>query len=354
MRYRCTFPAGFGEPAAEAAARDVPGCRISDGDDSSFILETDRPFGIPSYLQGVALLAASAAADAHGPTLEDACRRYGSRGDPRADAALAGAAAEAARRLGRKARTFALRTFEHGSPAAAPRSERAALERRIIDLTGLRPESRRSDLDFQLHLRADGRSYLAIPLRQGGPEPELLRGELPRHTATLLCELSRPDRRDVFLDPFMGSGAIPLARARMGAYRMIFAGDSDAAAVEAFIGRLGGPGLEKKRRTIFPKHLDATDLSRFDEGFFTAVVTDPPWGEYTAAGAPDAGELRGLYAAFLREARRVTAAGGRLVLLTGRNVPLDEALEDSGAEWKIERDFRVLISGKKARVTLFL
>lgn len=353
MVYRCTFPAGFGELAAELTTRDIPGCSIYEGDESSLILETDRPFAKPNYLQGAALVAASADTGAHGPSLEEACRYYGLQGNPRADAALAGAAAEAARRLGRKAHTFALRTFQYGSPAVASRSERAALKRRITDLTGLRPESRRSDLDFQLHFRADGRSFLSVPLRQAGAEPELLRGELPRHTATLLCELSRIDRQDVFLDPFMGSGAIPLARGRMGAYRMIFAGDSDAAAVETFIGRLGGKGLEKKRRTIFPKHLDATDLSRFDEGFFTAVVTDPPWGEYAAPGAPDAGGLRRLYATFFREARRVTAAGGHLVLLTGRNLPLDEALEDSGAEWKIERDFRVLISGKKARATLF-
>ena len=348
MEYRCTFPAGFGQLVAELALRDVPGARIAEKDESSLILDTETVVGDLPYLQSLAAIAATAPMDSRGYGAEEACRYFASHGmDARQ---TEGAAAAAVRRLRRPPKTFALRVFRLGAPAAVDKDARTRLERRIVELTGLRPDSRRPDLDMQLHIRTDGRSRIAIPLRQGNPAPALLRGELPPHTARLLCELSCPGRQDIFLDPFMGSGALPLERARMGPYKMIFAGDKDPDLVEAFIGRLGAPGLEKKRRTIFPKLLDAADLSRFEPGFFTAIVADPPWGEYSAEGrSADKEALRRLYAAFFREARRVMADGGRLVLLTGRNVPLEEALEESGAGWRADRDYSVLISGKKAR-----
>jgi hypothetical protein len=39
-----------------------------------------------------------------------------------------------------------------------------------------------------------------------------------------------------------------------------------------------------------------------------------------------------------------------MVALTGREIPIEPAMEDSEAPWKLEENFEVLISGRKARL----
>ena len=144
----------------------------------------------------------------------------------------------------------------------------------------------------------------------------------------------------------MGSGSIPLERARMGPYKMIFASDKSVDLVSAFKTRLREKPFERKKKTIFPKCLDAGDLSRFESSLFSVIVTDPPWGDWERIGET---ELVDLYVAFLKEAKRTLSPEGRLVLLVGRSDSIEKALAASGFDGNIEEDLNVLISGKKAR-----
>lgn len=62
------------------------------------------------------------------------------------------------------------------------------------------------------------------------------------------------------------------------------------------------------------------------------------------------GTLRQFYTRFFKEAGRTLRKGGFLVILTGREVPLETAMGDSEAPWKMEENYEVLISGRKARL----
>jgi len=241
-----------------------------------------------------------------------------------------------------------LRTLDQGEPSAVRKETRTRMEERIRALSGLRPDSERPDLVFQVQRRADSSAYLVIPEQEKHPETTP-KGALPAHSARLLCELSQPGPTDVFLDPFMGSGALPLERARMGAFQMLFAGDADPVLVEAFKERLKEGSWAKKRRLIFPKVLDARDLSRFEPGFVNVVVTDPPWGIYSRMESRELGDL---YRRFLAETRRILDPAGRVVLLTGRDLSLQDALDAPGSPWRIREEYAVLISGMKARALL--
>ena len=97
--------------------------------------------------------------------------------------------------------------------------------------------------------------------------------------------MTEPDADDVFLDPFCGYGGIALERALAAPYRFVFASDDEPEKIAAVKTALYGPGFEKRRRTIFPKVRDVLDSNAFDEGFVTAIATDPPWDSTRAVPA---------------------------------------------------------------------
>lgn len=139
---------------------------------------------------------------------------------------------------------------------------------------------------------------------RGGREVERAAALRPTIAAAMV-RLSEPQPDDVFLDPMCGSGTILLERAVAGPYQLLVGGDIDPAAVRATLANFG-PRHQPRRI----EHLDARALP-LDNASVTALVTNLPWGRQVgeAAALPD------LYTAVLREAGRVLAPGGRLVLL---------------------------------------
>ncbi|OHE61870.1 MAG: hypothetical protein A2Z99_00870 [Treponema sp. GWB1_62_6] len=352
--YRATFPAGFRPLAERLLVRDFR--TVRDGDESSMLFDADPPLKLPPYLQGASLLLASI----EERRLDDAYRRFadlaeGRRGGGRERAGTGDCVRNLETAVGAfagvsGAARFALRGFIAGEPSSVPTELRGRLERAVTRATGLRPDSAQSDLEFQVALRDDGHAYFLVAPRAKNEE-ERKKGTLPRSTSRLLCELSRPEAGDVFLDPFAGSGAIPLERVRTGPFAMIFAGDRDEVLVDELKAKLKKPPYERKRKAIFPKVLDARELGRFEDGFFTAIVTDPPWGAFDGSSPV---ELEDLYAAFLREFGRLLAPEGRLVLLVSRDGPLDRVLAKSTAAWNVTEDYSVLVSGRKARAVVLM
>ncbi len=344
--YRITFPAGFRTLAERLARRDFGPEAVAGGDESSLLLRSAEDFREPGFAQAAAIVVASAPCAG----LEEAYRTIAAR------LKSGGGAKELSRvfrdkafmRSGRAER-FAVRGFVRSEPTFPGAEARKTLEDVIARSTGARADSSRPDIELSVSLRDDGNAYLAAGFRTRA-EPAPAAGALPRHTARLLCELSRPSADDVFLDPFMGSGSIPLERAMAGPYKLIFAGDADESRVAGLKEKLKDKRFERKRKTFFPKQLDARDLSRFEDGLFTAIVTDPPWGDWEGLGED---EIYALYSRFLAEARRTAAPGARLVLLTGRNSAAEKAIESAQALWTAEERYDVLISGKKARAELF-
>lgn len=340
--YRLSFPAGFKLLVARLAERDFGPDSVVAGDESSILVRLADAFKDPGYFHGASLviaefpcisleaayrgLAASLREQSPGREVQRVFRD------------------KAFMRAGRAER-FIVRGFDRGVPTFPGDEPRRVLENAISASTGARPDSSRPDIELAVALRADGRAFLSAGIRTK-EEPAPAAGALPRQTARLLCEMSRPNPEDVFLDPFMGSGSIPFERALMAPYKLIFAGDKDIDAVSTVKGRLKEKRFEKKRKTFFPKQLDARDLSRFDDGLFSCIATDPPWGNWERMGDE---ALIELYAAFFAEAKRKLRSDGRLVVLSGRNDLIERSNARIGSVWSVEENYDVLISGKKAR-----
>jgi tRNA (guanine6-N2)-methyltransferase len=210
-----------------------------------------------------------------------------------------------------------------------------ALERRIAQRTGMRPHRAKPDHEFWLLERSEGYGFFALRLsHHQAYDKSLEKGELRPELANILCRLSDPAPRELFLDPFCGSGAIAIQRAKFFPAGLAIASDIEERKVEALKDRIKELGLRKR---VVVRRDDALKLERYEPGSIHKIVTDPPWGHFQELPA------EGFYRAMLSEFARILRPGGKLVLLTAEALPEDERLEPL-------KKFNILVSGKKAAV----
>jgi len=126
--------------------------------------------------------------------------------------------------------------------------------------------------------------------------------------AAAMVWLAKPRAGQIFLDPLCGAGTIVIERALAARYRLLVAGDIDAASLEAAKENIGP---KHKPRQLF--HWDATALPLKDQCVHQ-VVTNLPFGVQVG----DPAWLEQLYPRAIREIARVLLPGGTAVLLSGR------------------------------------
>ncbi len=235
------------------------------------------------------------------------------------------------------ARTFRIVCSLESKLTAVDARKKSDLERLIAQRTGLRVERAGADVEFWLYGRSEGRAYLMRRLSYDRvTEKQLQKGELRPELCWTLNFLAGVDARDVFLDPFAGSGAIPLARMRMGPCAKLYALDLDSEKAAQVKRRLGPRAIV---RSLDVRHLS----DAVPDGTITKVVTDPPWGYYDDADVP------ALYRDMLAALMQATAKKARMVVLSARTEEMDKALS-VWPELIIEAVFRILVNGKKAGV----
>lgn len=212
-----------------------------------------------------------------------------------------------------------------------------AIERRIAEKTRMRPHRAKPDHEFWLIERSEGYGFLALRLsHHQAYDKSLQKGELRPELANILCRLSDPAPRELFLDPFCGSGAIAIQRAKFFAPGLTIASDIDERKVDALKDRIKELGLRKR---VVVRRDDALKLERYEDGSIHKIVTDPPWGHFTTGDLP----IDEFYRAMLAEFARVLRPGGKLVILTTEALPTDEQLT-------LVKKFNILVSGKKVAV----
>ncbi len=214
------------------------------------------------------------------------------------------------------------------------------IEARLLRLRNVTINRNAADTELQLLRRDDGACYAGLQLSKPGEKQELEKGELSPELCYLLCALSEPNKSDVFLDPFCGTGAIPLKRARSFDYKRIIALDTDISKITYKI------STSKKPRDFDVIEGNAKKLEQIGNESITKIVTDPPWGIYEKMEG-----IGRLYFDFLQEASRVLATNGVLILLTAQKDLMNEFLtKDFKQIFESEQIFDILVSGKKARV----
>ncbi|MBX7214430.1 MAG: methyltransferase domain-containing protein [Thermoflexales bacterium] len=248
------------------------------------------------------------------------------------------------RRVARPGETFRVIVSDEDRTVSADGAVLRRLGDAIAAQSGMTYRPRGPRHEFWALRRRSGALFfgqrLPLPARAATP---IERGELRPELASLLCALSEPKPDDVFLDPFAGTGALPLARSAWPV-RGLIASDIAPAALETLRRRARAGAFGKAPLRI--ERIDARTLRELSDASIDAVVTDPPWGLYDS----DLPDLAGMYRDAFAAIRRVLKPGGRLVMLLGRSTIGPDFLRDGRVG--LRRDFvaDILVNGRPATV----
>jgi hypothetical protein len=324
--YIALYPAGTTSLVTEALRGLLPGTEIRESDDSALA------FAAPGRLR-------SAAAVPFVKNLFAVGARARRRG---LDASVTDLAGQA-RALRRPPGATAFRVMFHidGQLIAPSSAARERLERAIGAATGLRPEPRGRCQEYWVIGRRDWASvYLGERLPPGQARPAPPKGALSPELSALLVSLSRPDPRDVFLDPFAGSGSLVAARLDTPARKIIY-NDRDEATCRAATTRLD------RYPSLAMLHEDGTAMTSLQPSEVSVIVTDPPWGEFDESVGGYAEFARSLAAEF---ARLLHPRFGRVVLLTSRRREQDMLSALTGLGFACDPPIEILVNGHPASV----
>lgn len=157
--------------------------------------------------------------------------------------------------------------------------------------------------------------------------------------AYAMCRLARPFR--VILDPFCGSGTIPL--------ECFYAGGAEALCSDIRLEYVRGAAENSKRSDCYAQmHLAVAEVGRSPiRGSVDAVVTNPPFGLREKA----VGGLQRAYVMLFKLASEVLVDEGRLVIVTARLRTAEQAARRAG--FTIVRKVPISEGGLRSYVLVF-
>jgi 16S rRNA G966 N2-methylase RsmD len=228
-----------------------------------------------------------------------------------------------------------------GELSAVDKQAKTVLERAILAKTGQRVEPRGMCQEYWIVGRLDLGELLLCARLPKEARPPKVKGALSYELSSMLVAASRPTPRDVFLDPFAGSGSLVLARAKYPA-RRIWYSDIDLKRFDREFPR----ELSIDKRVDFLDD-DAFSLSSVPDGYVDVIVTDPPWGEYEDLGMPYAEFAGAMVKSFSRVLNRLH---GRIVMLTARKTASLVEQEFLKGGFAIISAHEILVNGHPAVV----
>ncbi len=215
------------------------------------------------------------------------------------------------------------------------------LERKIGKETGLKVNRAKPTYQFWILFRSEGYVYFSLRITKLQKEDKhRSKGQLRPQVADLMVILSEPKEDELFLDPFCGSGIIPIVRARKLRKSLIFASDLDAKNIKGVKEKLK---KLKLKNTVISRVDDALNLERFKNNSIHKIVTDPPWGFYEKME-----NEKEFYSTMLKEFIRVLSNDGLIILLIGNVNLFTEVFTQFKKDLTITEKYNLLVSGKKS------
>ncbi len=218
-------------------------------------------------------------------------------------------------------------------------------ERKIEKLLCFTINRSKPDIEFWFLYRREGYGFFAMRLTTHTAYEKILeKGELRPELSYLLAYLAQPNPEDILLDPFCGSGAIPMALTHFE-HRKIIASDNSQEKIAKFQKKAH---QEKKELEI--QCLDALQLDRVYKKQVHKIITDPPWGLFAMPNT-DLGEF---YTQMLQSFLSVLQENFTMVLLIGQKEVFEKTLEKFSHNLKLLKKYNILVSGKKAAIYLLM
>lgn len=329
MRYLIQFPAGTGDLILDALTPYVGNFKVHYRDDSAMIFDSQaagsKVASIPFAKNSFVVVASTPR-----------------KGIDKGVGQLGRLAASAKFPPG-SLRNSKFRTMIHidGGLSAVDRNVKAGLDRSISRRTGQRVEPRGMCQEYWVIGRTDLGELLLCARLPKQKRAEKAKGAVSYELSSMLVAASRPSAKDIFLDPFAGSGSFVLARIKSGA-RQIWYSDINLQEFER-----GFPHeLYSDKRVGFLDD-DALVLSSVPDGQVDVIVTDPPWGEYDDVRMPYEEFVRAMVKSFSRVLNR---AKGRFVVLASRKTATLVEGEFAKGGFSINSTHQILVNGHPATV----
>lgn len=331
MRYLIQFPAGTGDLILDAIIPYVRNFKVHYQDDSAMIFDSQAP---ESNVASIPFAKNSFAVIASTPR----------RGVDKGVGQLGRLAASVKFPPG-SLRNSKFRTMIQidGGLAAVDRNVKAGLDRSISLRTGQRVEPRGMCQEYWVIGRTDLGELLLCAKLPKQKRAAKAKGAISYELSSMLVAASRPSVRDVFLDPFAGSGSFVLARIESGA-RQIWYSDINLREFEDDFPY----ELYADNRVDFLDD-DALALDSVPDGQIDVIVTDPPWGEYDDVGMPYAEFARAMAKSFSRVLNKTK---GRFVVLTSRKTAAIVEREFTEGGFSISSTHKILVNGHPATVLI--
>lgn len=131
------------------------------------------------------------------------------------------------------------------------------------------------------------------------------------------------------LDPFCGSGTIPIEAASLRTDLRLLASDWDEGAVVGARANVAAAGFTDRIELSSANALAMEEV--YDHHGASIIVTNPPFGVRLAKET----NMLSFYKSFLRGARKVLEPGGRLVILVGHKRKLFNLAVEQLGNWRI-------------------
>ena len=343
-------PRGSGEPSAAFEAEVLPGLAPFAADElhATGQAELAAPRGAPERADAVPFTWRGPRAPLEALRTVTSVQRRMAFDVPRPKALLGAEHAAAIRDELQRVRREAAAPF-HGLRLEAAGRDTPVMRRlraALADAAGLPDDVEKGDLQVRVRpspggARASGWEVLIRltprPLSARSWRVANLPGGLNACVAAAAWRWLGRAPEDRVLNAMCGSGTLLIERAASGPAARLVGIDRDPQALAAARANLQAAGVRAEVHEA-----DATSAP-FPDASFDVVVADPPWGD--AVG--DVRELERLYAAFLREAARLTSPGGRLLVVTHALSAFDAALAAADTDWRSEGTLRVFHGGHR-------
>lgn len=216
------------------------------------------------------------------------------------------------------------------------------LESIILRIPGTRLNIKKPDLEFWALLRREGYGFFGIRVTYPFKHKNYReKGELRKEISYILSFVSKPNPKDVVLDPFAGYGSIPMERAVSFPYKEIIAVEKEDGLISKLKQKVKASG--KKIEVI---RGNALALNGIKNNFIDKIISDPPWGEYK-----ETVDLEKFYESMLLEFDRILKQRGVIVLLIGAKDIFENILQNKFANiFQLQKKYDILVSGKKAAI----
>ena len=215
-------------------------------------------------------------------------------------------------------KTFRVIIMDCGKLRPIPNDIMSKIERSISRQTKLSVNRANPDVEIWLNRRNNDSVIFMLRLKKHPSfEKKLKKGELRPDIVDIMIYKAEINKDSVIADPFGGWGAIAVAVAESGRYKVMYTGDINDECVQHQKKRLSG------KRSCFVSIWDACRLP-LDDKSVDAVITDPPWGEYQQS------DIASLYDAFICETARILRPDGSMVFLTSMHDEACQSLERYG------------------------